>query len=58
MFMFELSERTEAIAEFDAGLWLAVAEKATSFHNGRLVFFFQDRVALAVKSWHLIGFWI
>lgn len=50
MFMFELSECTEAITEFDDGLWLTVVEKATSFHNGRLFFIFQNRVTLAVKS--------
>lgn len=41
-FMFELSECTEAITEFDEGLWLAVVKKATAFHDGRLVFTFQN----------------
>ena len=39
--MFELSEYTEAVTEFDEGLWLAVIEKATAYHDGRLVFTFQ-----------------
>ena len=41
-FMFELSEYTEAITEFNEGLWLAVVEKATAYHDGRLVFTFQN----------------
>ena len=41
-FMFELSECTEAITEFNEGLWLAVVEKATAYHDGRLVFRFQN----------------
>ncbi len=45
-FMFELSEYTEAITEFDEGLWLAVIEKATAYHDGRLVFTFQNGVSL------------
>ena len=40
--MFELSEYTEAITEFNEGLWLAVIEKATAYHDGRLVFTFQN----------------
>lgn len=43
-FMFELSERTEAITEFDEGLWLAVVKEATAFHDGRLVFTFQNSI--------------
>ena len=41
-FMLELSERAEAITEFDEGLWLAVIKKTTAFHDGRLVFTFQN----------------
>ena len=41
-FIFELSEYTEAISEFNEGLWLALVEKATAFHDGRLVFTFQN----------------
>ena len=41
-FMFELSEYTETISEFNEGLWLAVVEKATAYHDGRLVFTFQN----------------
>lgn len=43
-FMFELSERTEAVTEFDESLWLAVVKKATAFHDGRLVFTFQNGI--------------
>lgn len=45
-FMFELSEYTEAVTEFDEGLWLAVIEKATAYHDGRLVFTFQNGLKL------------
>ena len=40
--MFELSERDDAITKFDDWLWLAVVERATACHNGRLVFKFQN----------------
>ena len=43
-FMFELSERGDAITEFDDRLWLAVVEKATAYHDGRLVFTFQNGI--------------
>lgn len=43
-FMFELSEYAEAVTEFDEGLWLAVIEKATAYHDGRLVFTFQNGI--------------
>ncbi len=41
-FMFTLSECEEGIAEFEDGLWLALVEKATAYHDGRLVFTFQN----------------
>ena len=41
-FMFALSERDCKLTEFDEGLWLAVVEKATAYHDGRLVFTFQN----------------
>lgn len=41
-FMFELYERSDIITEFDERLWLAVVEKATAYHDGRLVFRFQN----------------
>ena len=43
-FMFEFSERAEAVTEFDEGLWLAVVKKATVYHDGRLVFTFQNGI--------------
>ena len=45
-FMFELSERSDAITEFDERLWLAVVEKAAAYHDGRLVFTFQNGTAV------------
>jgi len=41
-FMFELSERDKALTEFDDKLWIAVVEKVTAYHDGRLVFRFRD----------------
>ena len=41
-FMFELSERDEALQEFDDKLWIATVEKATAFNDGRLVFTFKN----------------
>ena len=41
-FMFALSERDCELTEFNEGLWLAVVDMATSFHDGRLVFTFQS----------------
>ena len=40
--MFALHEREVGVTEFDNALWLAVAEKATAYHDGRLVFTFQN----------------
>ena len=45
-FIFELSEYTEAITEFNEGLWLAVIEKVTAYHDGRLVFTFQNGIEI------------
>ncbi len=41
-FMFELSERDNALTEFDDRLWIATIEKATAYHDGRLVFTFKN----------------
>ena len=41
-FMFALSERDCELTEFDEGLWLSVVERATAYHDGRLVFTFQN----------------
>lgn len=41
-FMFELSEQDEVLTEFDDKLWLATIEKATAYHDGRLVFTFKN----------------
>ena len=40
--MFALSERDCELTEFDEGLWLSVVERATAYHDGRLVFTFQN----------------
>ena len=47
-FMFALSERNCELTEFDEGLWLAVVDKATAFHDGRLVFTFQNGIEIEV----------
>ncbi len=41
-FMFELAERDETLTEFDDKLWTATIEKATAYHDGRLVFTFKN----------------
>lgn len=41
-FMFELSERDEALTEFDDKLWIATVEKAMAYHDGRLVIRFKS----------------
>ena len=41
-FMFALHEREAGITEFDNSTWLAVVQKATAYHDGRLVFAFQN----------------
>lgn len=40
--MFALHERETGITEFDSSSWLAVVQKATACHDGRLVFTFQN----------------
>ena len=41
-FMFAVHEREAGVTEFDNALWLAVVQKATVYHDGRLVFTFQN----------------
>ena len=41
-FMFAVHEREAGVTEFDNALWLAVVQKATAYHDGRLVFTFQN----------------
>ncbi|MBD5153536.1 MAG: hypothetical protein HDT15_00275 [Oscillibacter sp.] len=41
-FMFAVHERETGVTEFCNGLWLAVVQKATAYHDGRLVFIFQS----------------
>ena len=41
-FMFAMHEREAGVTEFDNALWLAVVRKATAYHDGRLVFTFQN----------------
>ncbi len=40
--MFSLSEYESEITEFEDSLWLAVVKKVTAYHDGRLVFTFQN----------------
>ncbi len=46
-FMLELSERDEALTVFDDKLWIATIEKATAYHDGRLVFTFKNGLEVA-----------
>ena len=41
-FIFELAERDEVLTEFDDKLWIATIEKATAYHDGGLVFTFNN----------------
>jgi len=41
-FMFELMERDQAVEEFDDHLWLVTIDKVTAYHDGRMVFKFQN----------------
>ena len=41
-FMFAVHEREAGVTEFDNALWLTVVQKATAYHDGRLVFTFQN----------------
>ena len=45
-FMFELSERDEALTEFNDRLWISTIEKATAYHDGRLVFTFKNSLEI------------
>ena len=45
-FMFAVHEREVGVEEFDNTLWLAVVQKATAYHDGRLVFTFQNGVEI------------
>ena len=47
-FMLELSEYNEAITEFNDSLWLAVIEMVTAYHDGQLVFTFQNGIKISV----------
>lgn len=46
-FLFVLMERKQAVEEFDDHLWLATIEKVTAYHDGRLVFKFQNGLEVA-----------
>lgn len=41
-FMFVLSEQGCELTEFDESVWIAMVQKATVYHDGRLVFTFQN----------------
>jgi len=45
-FMFAVHEREAGVTEFDNALWLAVVQKATAYHDGRLVFTFQNEMEI------------
>lgn len=44
--MFAVHEREDGVEEFDNTLWLAVVQKATAYHDGRLVFTFQNGIEI------------
>lgn len=44
--MFSLSERKNIITEFDDRLWLTILEKATAYHDGRLIFTFRGGIEI------------
>lgn len=45
-FMFELMERDQAVEEFDDHLWVSTIDHVTAYHDGRLVFKFQNGVEI------------
>ena len=45
-FMFALSEQGCELTEFDEPFWIAMIQKATVHHDGRLVFIFQNGVEI------------
>lgn len=45
-FMFALSEQGCELTEFDEPLWIAMVQKTTAYHDGRLVFTFQNGVEI------------
>lgn len=47
-FMFELSERDEALTEFDDKLWTAVIGKVTAYQDGQLVIRFKNGTEVEV----------
>jgi len=47
-FMIELSKRKELLTEFDENLWVSIIDKATVFHDGRVIFEFKDGTKIEV----------
>lgn len=45
-FMFALSEQGCELTEFDEPLWISMVQKATVYHDGRLVFTFQNGIKI------------
>ncbi|MCM1508765.1 MAG: recombinase family protein [Ruminococcus flavefaciens] len=41
-FITELSKRRELLTEFDDNLWVAIIDRVTVLHDGRLIFEFKD----------------
>lgn len=46
--MFELAKRDTAVTEYDDKLWIATIEKVTAYHDGRLVFTFNNGLDIEV----------
>ena len=46
-FLFELMERDQPLEAFDDHLWLVTIDKVIAYHDGRLVFKFQNGLEVA-----------
>ena len=46
-------EATEELQEFDPRIWLEIVEKATIYHDKRIVFTFQDGKEVASYFWEV-----
>ncbi len=47
-FTLELFKRKELLTEFDENLWVSIIDKATVFHDGRVIFEFKDGTKIEV----------
>lgn len=47
-FMIELTKHKELLTEFDENLWVSIIDKATVFHDGKVIFEFKDGTKIEV----------